>query len=55
MNVNYKKLFEILNEKNISKNQLKEALDLSSATITKLSKNETISMTTLASICNFLN
>ena len=55
MNVNYKKLFEILNEKNISKNQLKEALDLSSATIAKLSKNEPISMTTLVSICNFLN
>ena len=55
MNVNYKKLFEILNEKNISKNQLKEALDLSSATIAKLSKNEHISMTTLVSICNFLN
>ena len=55
MNVNYKKLFEILEKKNINKNQLKEALDLSSATIAKLSKNEQISMTTLVSICNFLN
>ena len=32
MNVSYRKLFEILKKKDISKSQLKEVLDLSSAT-----------------------
>lgn len=55
MKVNYSKLFNILEEKGISKTQLKESLDLSSATLAKLSKNQQISMTTLMSICEFLN
>mgnify|MGYP003214343635 CR=1 FL=1 len=52
MNVSYRKLFEILKKKDISKSQLKEVLDLSSATLAKLSKNEQVSMTTLIAICN---
>ena len=55
MNVSYRKLFEILKKKDISKSQLKEVLDLSSATLAKLSKNEQVSMTTLIAICNYLN
>lgn len=54
MKVNYSKLFNILEEKGISKTQLKESLDLSSATLAKLSKNQQISMTTLMYICEFL-
>ena len=52
MNVSYRKLFEILKKKDISKSQLKEILDLSSATLAKLSKNEQVSMATLIAICN---
>ena len=55
MNVSYRKLFEILKKKDISKSQIKEVLDLSSATLAKLSKNEQVSMTTLIAICNYLN
>lgn len=55
MNISYKKLFEILNKKNISKTTLGKTLDLSSATLAKLSKNEQISMNTLISICDYLN
>ena len=55
MNISYKKLFEILNKNNISKTTLGHALDLSSATLAKLSKNEPISMNTLISICDYLN
>ena len=55
MNVSYRKLFEILKKKDISKSQLKEILDLSSATLAKLSKNEQVSMATLIAICNYLN
>lgn len=55
MNISYRKLFEILDKKNISKTALGQVLDLSSATLAKLSKNEPISMNTLISICNYLN
>lgn len=55
MNISYKKLFEILIKKNISKTTLGKSLDLSSATLAKLSKNEQISMNTLISICDYLN
>ena len=43
MKISYKKLFNMLKERNISKTALKEAIDLSSATLAKLSKNEPIS------------
>ena len=55
MGISYKKLFEILDKKKITKTALKEALDLSSATLAKLAKNEQISMSTLVAICNYLN
>lgn len=55
MNISYKNLFKILEERNISKTFLKEALDLSSATLAKLSKNEPISVNKLVEICEYLN
>lgn len=54
MKITYRKLFEILKEKEISKTQLKDILDLSSATLAKLSKNQPISMNTLVAICEYL-
>ena len=55
MKVSYKKLFNILNNRGISKTALGDALNLSSATLAKLSKNEQISMSTLILVCNYLN
>lgn len=55
MRVSYEKLFEMLNSKGISKTALGDALNLSSATLAKLSKGEQISMSTLIGICNYLN
>lgn len=55
MKVSYKKLFNILNDKGITKTALGNALDLSSTTLAKLSKDEQISMNTLIGICNYLN
>ena len=55
MKVSYEKLFNILNDGKISKTALGNSLDLSSATLAKLSKNEQISMSTLVAICNYLN
>ena len=45
----------MLREKGIAKTTFGKAIDLSSATLAKLSKNEQISMNTLISICNHLN
>lgn len=55
MKISYKKLFDMLNEKGIAKTTLKNTLNLSSATLAKLSKNEQISMNTLVEICSYLN
>lgn len=55
MKISYKKLFHILDEKCITKTNLGSALDLSSATLAKLAKNEQISMSTLVAICDYLN
>ena len=55
MKVSYTKLFNMLREKGIAKTTFGKAIDLSSATLAKLSKNEQISMNTLISICNYFN
>lgn len=55
MKVSYKKLFNILKDRGIAKTALGNALDLSSTTLAKLSKDEQISMNTLIGICNYLN
>lgn len=55
MKVSYEKLFEILNDRGISKTSLQDALSLSSTTLAKLSKNEQIAMSTLIGICDYLN
>ena len=43
MKVSYKKLFNILKDRGITKTALGNALDLSSTTLAKLSKDEQIS------------
>lgn len=55
MAISYKNLFNILKEKNIKKTELQKNLKLSSTTIAKLSKNETISLEVLERICKYLN
>lgn len=55
LKVSYKKLFNILKDRGITKTALGNALDLSSTTLAKLSKDEQISMNTLIGICNYLN
>lgn len=53
--ISYKKLFHLLEEREISKTDLQNKTGISSATIAKLSKNEEISMRTIQSICEFLD
>lgn len=55
MKISYDKLFDVLNKRNMSKTDLKDAIGLSSTTLAKLSKNEQISMSTLVGICDYLN
>lgn len=55
MNISYNKLFNLLDKKNISKTELQKSIKISSATLAKLSKNETIAMKVIEDICNFLN
>lgn len=55
MGVSYKKLWLMLVEKNMSKADLRRAADISPSTLTKLNKNEYISLAILARIGQVLN
>ena len=54
MSVDYKKLWILLIEKGISKPELRKMANLSPATLTKLNKNEYVSMEMLTRICKTL-
>lgn len=54
MKVDYKKLWILLIEKKMSKSQLRKEAELSPATLTKLNKNEYVSMDVLTRICKVL-
>lgn len=52
--IKFYKLLDLLNRKNISKEELRIAIGASSATISKLSKNENVSLDVIEKICIFL-
>lgn len=54
MAVSYKKLWKILIDKNMKKKDLQAAAGVSWASVTKLSKGETVSMDILIKICKVL-
>lgn len=54
MEVSYKKLWKVLIDKDMKKKDLQAAAGISWASITKLSKNETVSMDVLMKICKVL-
>lgn len=53
--VNYKKLWVLLAQKGMTKAQLRKKADISSATLTKLNKNEIVALTVLVRICKVLD
>lgn len=53
--ISYKKLFLMMEEREITKEKLKKETGISSATIAKLSKNEEISMATIQTLCDFFD
>ena len=55
MKVSFKKLFKLLIDRDMKKNELASAANLSANTISKLSKNENVSLDVLIRICSALN
>lgn len=55
MNISYKKLWIKLIEKDIKKSDLRKLTGLSAGTITRLNKNEPVSIAVLLSICKVLS
>lgn len=55
MKVNYNKLWKILIDKEITKTELRIKLEMSTATLAKMNKNEIISMSIIMRICEILN
>lgn len=55
MPVTYKKLWILLIEKNITKSQLRQISGLSQSTLTKMNKNEYVSLEIITRICEALD
>lgn len=55
MNISYKKLWIELIKRDIKKSDLRKLTGLSAETITKLNKNEPVSIAVLLSICELLH
>jgi len=54
MTISYKKLWKLLIDKDMKKKDLQKAAGVSSASITKLAKNEHISTDIIEKVCNAL-
>ena len=55
MAISYNGLWKILIDKNLQKKDLSETLNISSATIAKMGKGESVSIDVLERICTFLD
>lgn len=55
MTVSYKKLWKLLIDRDMKKKDLQKAAGLSPSSVTKLSKNQTVSMDVLIKVCTALN
>lgn len=55
MKINYKKLWILLIEKNISPATLRRDLSIATGTMTKLRKNEEVALSVLLRICGYLD
>ncbi len=55
MKVSYKKLWKLLIDRDMMKKDLQEAAGISWASVTKMSKGETVSMEVLMKVCKALN
>ncbi len=55
MKISYDKLWKLLIDKKINKTQLIKMADISTNSMAKLGKNETVQVETLVKICNVLD
>ena len=55
MKISYKKLWLLLIERDISKVQMRKDLSIASGTLTKLNRNEDVSLSLLLRICEYLD
>ncbi|MCS1393076.1 helix-turn-helix transcriptional regulator [Lysinibacillus boronitolerans] len=55
MTFDYKPLFKTMIDKNVTREQIKKELQLSPATMAKLTKGENVSLTVLDKLCTFLD
>ncbi|MDK2961399.1 MAG: putative transcriptional regulator [Eubacteriaceae bacterium] len=55
MPIKYYKLFDMLNRKGVKKTELLEMARISSPTLAKLSKGDTVNTDTIAKLCKALN
>lgn len=55
MAVNYKKLWKLLIDKDMKKQDLQSAANISAVTIAKLGRNENVTTAILSKICSALN
>ena len=55
MAINYKKLWKLLIDRDLKKKDLPALAGISSASVTKLSKNENVNTETLEKICKALH
>ncbi|MGE7945512.1 helix-turn-helix domain-containing protein [Lysinibacillus sp. NPDC093688] len=55
MSFEYKQLFKTMIDREVTREELKKELQLSSATMAKLAKGENVSMAVLDKLCNYLN
>ena len=55
MDVSYKKLFKLLIDRDMKKKDLQEAAGLSSSSITKLAKDEHVSLDVIIKVCEALS
>lgn len=55
MAVSYNKLWKLLIDKNMTKVALRDAVGMGTGTLSKLSKNQRVSMEVLEKICKELN
>ncbi len=55
MAISYNKLWKLLIDKKISKAELRKAIGISPNTMTKLNRDEEVTLTVLCKICEVLN
>jgi len=55
MKISYKKLWKLLIDKNMSKADLRKAVEMSPNTMTKMRRDEEVSMSVLLKIATYLN